>query len=279
VAPRRRVWSPHEQGDGTQRPWREADSIPPAAPFISAPDDVDAPDARPHTTLGVGDNVQRTATGDDDLPPVIPPSRRPSARRPMAPRPRRSTRRCRSGACCPTPLWWTPVAWTPHGGSRVGTLLAWSCWDPRVSTITGTPAQGPAVTPSTATWTGSGSTPPVRSARPVSAGPRPWISAGMPASRCRARPRMVDAATHALRASARRRVPPGARAPCGPSGTTTPDKPPGSATRQTRFRRRRRAAPGVKAPAHAGPGAHAGDGPAPAASGGGIWGPSAPQWG
>jgi transposase len=54
VAIRRRVWSHNDLGDGTQRQWREADNIPPAARFISSPDDAEAHDAREHTTPWVG---------------------------------------------------------------------------------------------------------------------------------------------------------------------------------------------------------------------------------
>jgi transposase len=71
VAILRRVWSHNYWWDGTQLQWREADNIPPAARFISAPDDPEAHDARQHTTPWVGDQVHLTATGEDDLPHLI----------------------------------------------------------------------------------------------------------------------------------------------------------------------------------------------------------------
>jgi len=71
VALLRRVWLQHDGWDGTQRHWREADHIPPAAPCISSPDDADAHDARQHTTPWVGDKVQLMETCDDDLPRLI----------------------------------------------------------------------------------------------------------------------------------------------------------------------------------------------------------------
>jgi transposase len=55
----------------TQLQWREADNIPPAAPFISSPDDSEAQDARQHTTQWVGYKVHLTETCDDDLPHLI----------------------------------------------------------------------------------------------------------------------------------------------------------------------------------------------------------------
>jgi hypothetical protein len=42
VAILRRVWLQNSWWDGTQLRWREADNIPPAARFISSPDDLDA---------------------------------------------------------------------------------------------------------------------------------------------------------------------------------------------------------------------------------------------
>jgi transposase len=71
VAIWRRGWIQNYQWDGTQRHWREANHIPPAAQFISSPDDADAHDARKHTTQGVGDKVHITATCEADLPHLI----------------------------------------------------------------------------------------------------------------------------------------------------------------------------------------------------------------
>jgi hypothetical protein len=50
LATRRRVWRQHDWWDGPQLQWCEADHSPPAARFISSPDDADAHDARQHTT-------------------------------------------------------------------------------------------------------------------------------------------------------------------------------------------------------------------------------------
>jgi transposase len=71
VAIRRRVWIQNYWWDGTQRRWREADNIPPAAQFISSPSDVDAHYARKSTPQGVGYKVHLTATGEDDAPHLI----------------------------------------------------------------------------------------------------------------------------------------------------------------------------------------------------------------
>jgi transposase len=73
VATLRRVWMQNYWWDGTQLRWREADNSPPAARFISSPDDADAHYARKHTTQWVGDTVHLTETCDDDLPPLITP--------------------------------------------------------------------------------------------------------------------------------------------------------------------------------------------------------------
>jgi transposase len=73
VATRRRVWIQNYQWDGTQLPWREADNIPPAAQFISSPDDLEALDARKHPTPWVGYTGHSTATCADDLPHLITP--------------------------------------------------------------------------------------------------------------------------------------------------------------------------------------------------------------
>jgi transposase len=71
VAILRRVWIQHDLWDGTQLRWREADNIPPAAQFISSPNDAETHDARKHTTPWVGDNVHITATCEDDLPHLM----------------------------------------------------------------------------------------------------------------------------------------------------------------------------------------------------------------
>jgi transposase len=71
IAILRRVWLRNYLGDGTQRRWREADNIPPAAQFVSSPYDRDAHDARQYTTQWVGSNVHRTETCEDELPHLI----------------------------------------------------------------------------------------------------------------------------------------------------------------------------------------------------------------
>jgi transposase len=71
VATLRQVWIQNYWWDGTQLRWREADNIPPAAQFISSPYDLDAHDARKHTTPWVGYKVHLTETCDDDLPHLI----------------------------------------------------------------------------------------------------------------------------------------------------------------------------------------------------------------
>ena len=71
VAILRRVWMQNYWWDGTQLHWREADNIPPAAQFISSPDDAEAHDARKHTTQWVGYKVHLTETCEDDLPHLI----------------------------------------------------------------------------------------------------------------------------------------------------------------------------------------------------------------
>lgn len=65
----RRVWRPNDWWDGTQRHWREAANLPPAAQFSSSPDDSAAHDARKHTTPWVGSTVHSTETCADELPP------------------------------------------------------------------------------------------------------------------------------------------------------------------------------------------------------------------
>jgi transposase len=66
-----RVWMQNYLWDGSQLQWREADNIPPAARFISSPDDAEAHDARKHTTQWVGYKVHITETCEDDLPHLI----------------------------------------------------------------------------------------------------------------------------------------------------------------------------------------------------------------
>lgn len=46
----RRAWVQNYWWDGTPLPWREANNLPPAAQFISSPYDLEAHDARKHTT-------------------------------------------------------------------------------------------------------------------------------------------------------------------------------------------------------------------------------------
>jgi transposase len=65
------VWMQNDWWDGAQLHGREADNIPPAAQFISSPDDLEAHYARKHTTQWVGDTVHLTETCEDDLPPLI----------------------------------------------------------------------------------------------------------------------------------------------------------------------------------------------------------------
>jgi transposase len=67
----RRVWLQTYLWDGTQLRWREADNIPPAAQFISAPYDAEAHYARKYTTQWVGDKVHSTESCEDDLPHLI----------------------------------------------------------------------------------------------------------------------------------------------------------------------------------------------------------------
>jgi transposase len=67
----RRVWIRNHLWDGTQRQWREADTSPPAAQFISSPYEFEAYYARKHTTQCVGYKVHLAETCDDDLPHLI----------------------------------------------------------------------------------------------------------------------------------------------------------------------------------------------------------------
>jgi transposase len=67
----RRVWLQHDWWDGAQLHGREADTIPPAARFISSPYDPEAHYARKHTTQWVGYKVQLTESCEDALPHLI----------------------------------------------------------------------------------------------------------------------------------------------------------------------------------------------------------------
>jgi transposase len=69
----RRVWRPKYGWDGTPLRWREAANLPPAARFLSSPDDPEAHDARQHTTPWGGDTGHRTDTCEDDLPHLSTP--------------------------------------------------------------------------------------------------------------------------------------------------------------------------------------------------------------
>jgi transposase len=71
IAILRRVWIQNYLWDDTQLRWREADNIPPAAPFISSPDDPEAHDARKPTTPWRGYKVPIPEPCADDLPPLI----------------------------------------------------------------------------------------------------------------------------------------------------------------------------------------------------------------
>jgi transposase len=68
----RRIWVQHDllHEDGRVT-WRDHHNIPPAARFISSPDDLDARYARKHSTQWVGYNVHLTDTCDDETPPWI----------------------------------------------------------------------------------------------------------------------------------------------------------------------------------------------------------------
>jgi transposase len=68
VAILRQGWMQNSLWDGIQLHWREADNIPPAAPFIRSPYDAEAHDARQHTTPWVGYQVHSTATCEDEVP-------------------------------------------------------------------------------------------------------------------------------------------------------------------------------------------------------------------
>jgi transposase len=71
VALRRRGWLQTYGWDGPPRHGREAENLPPAARFISAPDDAEAHDARKPTTPRVGDKGPLTDTCEDDVPHLI----------------------------------------------------------------------------------------------------------------------------------------------------------------------------------------------------------------
>jgi transposase len=180
VAILRRVWIQNYWWDGTQFQWREADNIPPAARFISSPDDSEAHDARKHTTQWVGYKVHPTETCEDDLPHLITniaTTPGPAADGAVTPQ---STPRCSNEAPCPALISWTPASWTQHSWSRVKPTTTWISWGPRASTITGKPAQGPVLTRSISRSMGITNTRLVRRARAVSAGRQPSITASIP---------------------------------------------------------------------------------------------------
>ena len=66
-----RVWIQNYLWDGTQRRWRDAGNIPPAAQFISSPYDAGAHYARKYTTQWVGYTVPLAESGEDDSPHLI----------------------------------------------------------------------------------------------------------------------------------------------------------------------------------------------------------------
>ena len=70
----RRVWRQLSRWDGAHRHGREAGNLPPAAPCIRSPEDLEAHDALKHTTPWVGDHVPLTETCTDDRPHLIPTS-------------------------------------------------------------------------------------------------------------------------------------------------------------------------------------------------------------
>jgi hypothetical protein len=260
VATRRRVWRPHALWAGTQRRGREADHSPPAAPFLRSPDDGAAHEARQYPTQG-------GVTQARSRPPVrLRPrlsSRRSNpcvARRPLGRPPPRGMRRCRRGVDARARPAWPPAAWPPTGASGVRRATAWSCGGPRAATITGKPGQGPAVTPRTARWMGPGTTPSVPRASPVSAGRPPWVTAAVPSARCSVPPRPGGPVPSEREGCALASATRGGRSPSGPRHTSTPDTPPGSATRRRRGRRRMHAARAVTGRCHAAGGVHACDG-------------------
>jgi transposase len=65
------VWRQNYWWDGLQLHWREADTSPPAAQFVSSPYDLEAHYARKYTTQWVGYKVHITATCEEDLPHLI----------------------------------------------------------------------------------------------------------------------------------------------------------------------------------------------------------------
>jgi transposase len=74
VATRRRVWLPQCSLDAGRVRWRtEAEGIPPARPFLSAPHDVEARSSKKRSASGVGSKVHRTATCEDEAPHRIVP--------------------------------------------------------------------------------------------------------------------------------------------------------------------------------------------------------------
>jgi hypothetical protein len=169
--------------DGTQLHRREADNIPPAAQFISSPYDSEAHYVRKHTTQWVGYKVHLTETCDDDLPHLITHVETtigPAADGAATPRIHAALQQ--RGLLPGTHIMDTGfldaqllVKSPEHYGVD---LLG-----PPVSTITGKPAKGRALMPSTSRLIGPGSTRSVRPARPVSAGRPPGATAALPSSR------------------------------------------------------------------------------------------------
>src|SRR5947207_1114156 len=67
----RRVWVQNsDQGDGGIH-WRSGDDLPPAAQFVSSPDDGDAHLGKQGGPCWVGDKVALTETCEDDLPNLV----------------------------------------------------------------------------------------------------------------------------------------------------------------------------------------------------------------
>lgn len=68
----RQIWVQHDRVPEDGRvPWRNHDHIPPAARFISAPDDLEAHDARQYSIPWGGYTGHLTDTCDDGTPPLI----------------------------------------------------------------------------------------------------------------------------------------------------------------------------------------------------------------
>jgi len=183
VAILRRVWIQNYWWDGTQLHWREGDNIPPAAQFISSPDDPDAHDARKHTTQWVGYKVHMTETCEDDLPHLIThieTTPGPTADGATTPTIHAALqqRDLLPGTHIGTPAFWTLNSW-----SRVRSTTGSICWGPHVSIITGRPARGRALMPSTSRSIGASSTRSAQPARSARAGCRSLIPVAIRSSR------------------------------------------------------------------------------------------------